>query len=438
MAKYSITTLLVLLALLTALPPILPPASAQDGVTFTVTQSGTTINATVGDVVRLELDTLPLGYRWWLDEVNPDVLAMDGEPQYISDDGAPPGTSGTTVWVFNVIGPGESTLSLYFGDETGETVEQEFSMTVIATAPVDIPAPSVVLTEANSGEVITLSEGDVLQINLESTPGTGYEWTRADSISTMQTVADIVVYDVPAGSPAEGQLEPGDIVLEVDGIPVLSTSDLYDRAEVAAGMVVTLLIDRAGEQVEVELEASAPLSDASAFLYVVQVAEGMPAAEAGLQADDILVAMDGEPLVTFDQLLAYIEAHNEQEIVFTVQRDGESLDIPVTPRPDTTGAPRTGMYINVALPNAFGFIPVDRNLAFEEVVILYETPNLEQVGEPLFISPDTTMPGTSSIEQWHFQATAPGESTLALVYIRPWEEEPEAANYFELTVQVEE
>jgi membrane-associated protease RseP (regulator of RpoE activity) len=55
------------------------------------------------------------------------------------------------------------------------------------------------------------------------------------------------------------------------------------------------------------------------------------AAAAGLQTDDEIVAVDGQPIAGWEELKASIEARGGEETTFTVVRDGASLQIEATP-----------------------------------------------------------------------------------------------------------
>ena len=79
--------------------------------------------------------------------------------------------------------------------------------------------------------------------------------------------------------------------------------------------------------------------------YVLSVTPGGPADQAGIQpgtkdtndpnlkaGGDILTAIDGQPIATFDQLLSYLVTNKSpgDSVVLTVLRDGQSMDITVT------------------------------------------------------------------------------------------------------------
>src|SRR5262245_11348107 len=62
------------------------------------------------------------------------------------------------------------------------------------------------------------------------------------------------------------------------------------------------------------------------------VMTGMPAAQAGLQVDDVVTAVDGKPIATWDELSNAIRASEGRTVTMTVQRKAESLSIPITPQ----------------------------------------------------------------------------------------------------------
>ena len=79
--------------------------------------------------------------------------------------------------------------------------------------------------------------------------------------------------------------------------------------------------------------------------YVLSVTPGGPADQAGIKpgskdtnvpnlkaGGDVITAIDGQPVATFDQLLSYLVTHKSpgDTAVLTVLRDGQSMDITVT------------------------------------------------------------------------------------------------------------
>jgi S1-C subfamily serine protease len=70
---------------------------------------------------------------------------------------------------------------------------------------------------------------------------------------------------------------------------------------------------------------------ASRGAVVDAVQEGTGAEEAGVRSNDIIVAVDGEPLATMSQLVAEVRSRAPGDVVeLTIVRGGEELTLEVT------------------------------------------------------------------------------------------------------------
>lgn len=74
---------------------------------------------------------------------------------------------------------------------------------------------------------------------------------------------------------------------------------------------------------------------------VGSVSEGSAASRAGLEEGDDIVAIDGRPVATFDDLRVVVVDRPDQEVTLTVERDGEEREVTTTlgrnPRDDRDG-----------------------------------------------------------------------------------------------------
>jgi len=61
-----------------------------------------------------------------------------------------------------------------------------------------------------------------------------------------------------------------------------------------------------------------------------------PAAEAGLKEGDIIIAIDGQETGHWEDVSRYIKNSKGKEVVLTLRRDGQTLDVAVTPRLEKT------------------------------------------------------------------------------------------------------
>lgn len=147
-------------------------------------------------------------------------------------------------------------------------------------------------------------------------------------------------------------LQPDDILLSLNGQPVeVSAVPNFDfrvmAEEDAAGeeditsSAGTLVVSRNGALVDVAV--SPALDDVEELLggagytpvlttQVAMVVEGTPAEQAGLQAEDLIYAVDGEVVSFANPLNEIVERKLGQQVSMTVWRDGGWHTLAATPR----------------------------------------------------------------------------------------------------------
>jgi 2-alkenal reductase len=176
--------------------------------------------------------------------------------------------------------------------------------------------PLIIQTDAainpgNSGGPLLDSSGRVIGIDaaIRSTSGTNSGVGFAIPINTVKRIVPALI--------ADGKYEYSYL-----GVGSLSVPSLADLA----------------------LEYDVPTTRG---VLVTQVVPGGPASLAGILAGtqevtfrgakavlggDIIIAIDGTPLASFDELLSYLVLHTSpgQQITLTLLRDGKQLDVPVT------------------------------------------------------------------------------------------------------------
>lgn len=115
---------------------------------------------------------------------------------------------------------------------------------------------------------------------------------------------------------------------EAEKAQTLNGAKLWKRAfTVAAGPLANFLLAIAIFAVMFGTMGK-PVSDP-----VVSALKGGSAAEvAGIRPGDVLVALDGREIETFDDVVRYITMRPEVPVVVTVRRDGVSLELPLTPQ----------------------------------------------------------------------------------------------------------
>jgi len=118
------------------------------------------------------------------------------------------------------------------------------------------------LYKAVKGESVTLrvrdSQGFERQLAL-SLPPVGEEAGSPDilekvGITPLKPVVEPVIDEVLAGSAAErAGLQPGDRVIAIDGEPIEEWSELVERVQAHPGVPMTMVVERRGERVELEV-----------------------------------------------------------------------------------------------------------------------------------------------------------------------------------------
>lgn len=175
----------------------------------------------------------------------------------------------------------------------------------------------------------------------------------------------VIGYVLPEGPAAKAGLLPGDRILTVDGHTVTRFSPLGKARESiiwniarSETPVVTITAERDGAVKSFEVEPVAPerpglgrrnlkqiLIAPAQTPRIARVVKNSPAAEAGLQPLDVVVAADGKKLLSNASLAEALKENGAKSINLTVLRDGKTLEIAVTPRIPEEGEkiPRIGV-----------------------------------------------------------------------------------------------
>ena len=169
-----------------------------------------------------------------------------------------------------------------------------------------------------------------------------------------------LVSSVDAGGPADkAGLQSGDVILKVNGQPIVASSDLPALiGATAPGDKVDMEVWRKGKSEhlsaklidandKLEKVAAAPGSNGQGRLGLALrplspqekratgVSSGLliedttgPAALAGVQAGDVLLAVNGAPVQSLDQVRTLV-AKSDKSVALLIERDGSRIFVPV-------------------------------------------------------------------------------------------------------------
>jgi len=150
------------------------------------------------------------------------------------------------------------------------------------------------------------------------------------------------------GSPAaQAGLLPGDRVQALNGERIERWTDVEAAVQASAGTPLNFTVVREGRAFDVRLTPRAVVTpdifgqEAQAWdvglhpllsTRIGQVLPGHVAEQAGLRSGDLIVALNGIPIVEWEQLAKTIHESPGKPVRLTVERDGRRFDVLVTPR----------------------------------------------------------------------------------------------------------
>jgi regulator of sigma E protease len=145
---------------------------------------------------------------------------------------------------------------------------------------------------------------------------------------------------IESGSPAERSgLRIDDEIVRIAGQEVATWSDVHTAVGSKPDRLVRLEVRRDGEILPVDLRTESVTRyrmgyagfQAKILTQIKMVLPKMPAEKAGLRPGDIITAIDDSPIY-FYHFLEIVQKSAGRELLFTVDRGGEVLSLPVTPR----------------------------------------------------------------------------------------------------------
>ena len=158
----------------------------------------------------------------------------------------------------------------------------------------------------------------------------------------------------PDSAAAQAGLRPRDQVLTIDGKPVEHWGEIEEAVTRAAGRSLAFTISRDGARQDVtvtprKVPVKTPFNEPAeawsigarpyAAPVVGEVRPGMPAAAAGLQPRDRILALNGQPIETWDELAEGISTRADEPITLRIERAGATMEISVTPKAEVERDP---------------------------------------------------------------------------------------------------
>jgi len=154
---------------------------------------------------------------------------------------------------------------------------------------------------------------------------------------TPAVVGEVPAEELPAGAEELADVPSGARVLAVDGAPVEAWEDVAERIATAPAGPITLRLENVGTRrllVPESQEARAALLETIVPSWepvIGEVMAGNPAERAGLQVGDRVVSVNGDPIQTYREFVARVEASPDRPMQLVVDRDGQPVQLTLTP-----------------------------------------------------------------------------------------------------------
>jgi regulator of sigma E protease len=151
-----------------------------------------------------------------------------------------------------------------------------------------------------------------------------------------------VVGEVEAGSPAaKAGIQVGDRIVRIDGWENPTWEDVELNSAIQRKVPLDIAVQRGNQIVETPVAAMPDVPDASQPpllglipeepIIVSQIEAGMPAALAGMQVGDQIVAINGEPMRSLHAVITFLQKEGGKPATITALRHGQKMKFEATP-----------------------------------------------------------------------------------------------------------
>ena len=154
-------------------------------------------------------------------------------------------------------------------------------------------------------------------------------------------VSNVIDTVVPNYSAQTAGLQENDKILKIDGKKIKNKADLDEALEQSNGNELSILIERDGKEQELKIKPTeekynytgiAVNTSNDKLTEIAALYPNSPGEKQGLQAKDIIIAINDNPVENNAQkLVDYINLSIGEEIKFTVERNGENVNITIMP-----------------------------------------------------------------------------------------------------------
>jgi len=244
-------------------------------------------------------------------------------------------------------------------------------------------APDEFLSKPRWVRVLIAIAGPTMNIILAFAIFWGIFWLVGIPTPTyLRQVPNVVA--IPKASAGVSDIQPGDRILEVNGVKTSTWDKVFTEAGKARpgdSLSITVLRNGADHSFSVKVPEKVDASDIVGYPAMAPVADeiaiGFPAEKAGLKAGDTILSMNGKPVITWEQLVEGVHQSDGQTIQFVIRRDGAEMPLTITPTHGMDPEGGSVWQIGVAprSDNDYlrqGFVPAIKDAGFATAAVMHQ------------------------------------------------------------------
>ncbi len=196
-----------------------------------------------------------------------------------------------------------------------------------------------------------------------------------NEVPSFYSQAAVIDYVAPGSAAARAGIQAGDKIVRFDAEENPTWEQLDIRSALDANSTIPVEVERGGNIVRTSLAIQNPTNNDSfdskslgllpkvqnQALQVQAVEPGMPAAKAGLLANDTIASVDGHRFTYVGSMLAYLQQTAGRPVDLTIQRGPQTVSLTVKPMLADDGTGKDGYRL--------GFLPKPPPYTVEQLAL---------------------------------------------------------------------
>ena len=230
-------------------------------------------------------------------------------------------------------------------------LEEEGAPAAVEGGPVEAEVPRERTFDAKPlwARVVVILAGVAMNAAFAVAVYVGIAGVYGTQVDSTVTVGAVDTTALPLGAQGLATLRAGDRIVRINGDSMTDWRAIQQQLLTAGGTRLTITVAGRPEPILLDVPRSESVSRAALVNaldpqhepVIGEVIAGRPAAAAGLRSGDRIVAANGDPIGSWEQLVRAIESSPGRAIRLDVRRQGSPLALSVTPQatrvPDPSG-----------------------------------------------------------------------------------------------------